>query len=218
MDTKVCSKCKFPKPIDEFHKNRSKKDGHCNYCNVCWPIISKEQYRVNKQYYKDKAAIWKGSRREELVKLVLEAKSVPCTDCGFPYPHYVLEFDHVRGVKVSEISIMVVNSCSVEALKEEIKKCDVVCANCHKTRHYLMRQMKIDGYLGRKIRKSRSKKGSWPEKSKLQELVLGMPALEVAKLVGVSSVAVKKMCTKLELETRPRGYWAKLRSTQVMPV
>lgn len=217
MDTKVCSKCKFPKPIGEFHKNRSKKDGLGSYCSLCWPAIAKEQYQTNKQYYKDKAIIWKGSRREELLKLVLETKSVPCADCGVPYPHYILEFDHVRGVKVSEISVMIVNSCSVEALKEEINKCDVVCANCHKTRHHLMRQKKVAGYLGRRVHKGRPKKGSWPDKNRLQELVLSMPALEVAKLVGVSSVAIKKMCSKLGLETRPRGYWAKTRSKVLIP-
>jgi hypothetical protein len=181
-------------------------------------LVSKEQYKGNKKYYKKKAKTWKSSRRKELDRLILESKSVPCTDCEFPYPHYVLEFDHVKGVKVSEVSKMVADNCSIESIKEEISKCEVVCANCHKIRHHTRRELKSDGYRGRKTPKQRPKKGTWPDKDALQQLVLSQPSLEVAKLVGVSSGAIKKMCARLGLETRPRGYWAKLRSTQNTPV
>lgn len=33
--TKVCSKCKTEKPLEEFHKNRSKKDGLNCWCKGC---------------------------------------------------------------------------------------------------------------------------------------------------------------------------------------
>ena len=220
MSVKVCLRCKLPKPLneDEFHRNKSKKDGFSAYCKPCWRLVQKDQYRNNKEYYKSKAVVWKGSHREELTKLILEVKAVPCADCGVPYPHYVLEFDHVRGVKVEDISTMVGSGFSLSSVRKELEKCDVVCSNCHKVRHHLRRQTKSEGYLGRKVPKKRVQKVRWPDKDKLQKLVLSQPALEVAMLVGVSSVAVKKMCTKLGLETRPRGYWAKLRSTQVTPV
>jgi hypothetical protein len=153
-----------------------------------------------------------------LIRIVLDAKQAPCADCGVHYPPYVLEFDHVRGVKVDDVSVMVANSCSPESLLGEIGKCDVVCANCHKTRHHFRRIAKSEGYLGRRPLKSRPRKGIWPDTLKLQEMVLIMPALQVAKSIGVSSVAVKRMCTRLGLETRPRGYWMKTKTTQLTPL
>jgi hypothetical protein len=44
----------------------------------------------------------------------------------------VLEFDHVRGVKVRNISEMVRGKFSWRRILEEIEKCEVRCANCHR--------------------------------------------------------------------------------------
>lgn len=33
--TKKCSRCGVEKPLSEFHKNRSSKDGLQNYCKQC---------------------------------------------------------------------------------------------------------------------------------------------------------------------------------------
>lgn len=41
-------------------------------------------------------------------------------------------------------------------------------------------------------------------------LVWSKPTVEVAKLLGVSDVAVSKRCKKLEVPKPPRGYWAKV--------
>ena len=56
----------------------------------------------------------------------------PCADCGETDP-IVLDFDHVRGVKNFSIGNNVTTR-SLAAVKEEIKKCEVVCANCHRKR------------------------------------------------------------------------------------
>jgi hypothetical protein len=45
----------------------------------------------------------------------------------------VLEFDHLRD-KRAFISVMVCRGDAWSAILEEIKKCDVVCANCHRRR------------------------------------------------------------------------------------
>jgi hypothetical protein len=55
----------------------------------------------------------------------------PCVDCGEADP-VVLDFDHVRGVKRKEVSKLV--TASTKTLLEEIAKCDVRCANCHRRR------------------------------------------------------------------------------------
>jgi hypothetical protein len=55
----------------------------------------------------------------------------PCVDCGEKDP-VVLQFDHVRGVKLSTITNI---RGSFERLKAEMEKCEVRCANCHLRRH-----------------------------------------------------------------------------------
>lgn len=46
-----------------------------------------------------------------------------------------MDFDHVRGSKVGNVSEML-GSTSLADLLMEIAKCDVVCANCHRLRTY----------------------------------------------------------------------------------
>lgn len=73
-------------------------------------------------------------------------KEKPCADCGLEYPFYVMQFDHVRGEKIGNISTFVANRQWQKAL-DEIAKCDVVCANCHAERTY-KRQPKGEDHPG----------------------------------------------------------------------
>lgn len=60
-------------------------------------------------------------------------KNKPCVDCKQEYPPYVMDFDHLpQFEKTFTISSMKV--ASKEKLKQEIAKCEVVCANCHRIR------------------------------------------------------------------------------------
>jgi len=44
----------------------------------------------------------------------------------------VLEFHHVRGTKLDEVSRLIGRGASIPALRAEIAKCDVLCSNCHR--------------------------------------------------------------------------------------
>ena len=56
-----------------------------------------------------------------------------CTDCGYNENAAALEFDHLPGFDKTKT---VGSFCwsSWERIMEEIKKCEVVCANCHAIR------------------------------------------------------------------------------------
>lgn len=66
--------------------------------------------------------------------IVDSLKSGPCTDCKMTYPPYVMDFDHVKGEKVFNISK--VKSISVTQLLTELEKCELVCSNCHRKRTF----------------------------------------------------------------------------------
>lgn len=57
----------------------------------------------------------------------------PCTDCGLHYPYYVMHFDHL-GDKTHKVSRLANAGASIDRLKLEIAKCELVCANCHAIR------------------------------------------------------------------------------------
>ncbi len=88
-------------------------------------------YKKNKDYVVNKQR----ERRGEQRKIIRDAKSVPCSDCGREYPYYVMDFDH-REDKLANISQMPVKYNSFEILDAELAKCDVVCSNCHRIRSY----------------------------------------------------------------------------------
>jgi len=57
-----------------------------------------------------------------------------CVDCKEKYPHYMLDFDHLPGYNKIDSPTQIIHKYSMEKAIEEIKKCEVVCRNCHAIR------------------------------------------------------------------------------------
>lgn len=66
-------------------------------------------------------------------KLINELKNRPCLDCGGWFECYAMDFDHRPG-EIKSFHISDNANHRMEILLDEIKKCDVVCANCHRIR------------------------------------------------------------------------------------
>lgn len=70
-------------------------------------------------------------KREFLSRL----KDKPCMDCENRFIPEVMEFDHLDpSSKKLNIATMVATGYSDERILEEISKCELVCANCHRIR------------------------------------------------------------------------------------
>lgn len=75
----------------------------------------------------------KNSMREWLFNLKLTLK---CEQCGMAHPG-CLEFHHLdAAAKSFAISAGISNGKSKETILAEMKKCRVLCSNCHKIEHY----------------------------------------------------------------------------------
>lgn len=72
-------------------------------------------------------------------KLRDKEKSKPCMDCGIQYPPYVMHFDHRNGKEKLYNIGSIIGRKTLKIVKDEIAKCDVVCANCHAERTYKRR-------------------------------------------------------------------------------
>lgn len=58
-----------------------------------------------------------------------------CADCGYNDYAVALDFDHRPGEeKLYTPSYMAKYKLSIKKIMEELDKCDVVCANCHRVR------------------------------------------------------------------------------------
>lgn len=96
-------------------------------------------YQKNKKKVKLKAHKFKNFARKRNKKFINEyLRSHPCIDCK-EKNIIVLEFDHVKGIKYKEISILIYRAVSIKTLEKEIEKCEVRCSNCHKIRHHNLR-------------------------------------------------------------------------------
>ena len=88
------------------------------------------QYR-HRQRHRDRLLERQRVYRQTIHDFIIVCKSRPCADCANSYPPYVMDFDHVRGVKLFDIST---GARCLKAVATEAEKCDVVCANCHRER------------------------------------------------------------------------------------
>lgn len=151
---KKCTICKVEKDCSDFNKNRARKDGLNNICKECSKERSKRYYKEKGEIHKDNVVKRNKKNRKVLQDFILNYfVDNHCKDCGNKDVR-VLEFDHLPEFeKSNDISTMVGNSCSLKSLEEEINKCEVVCANCHKIRtieraktHY--RKIRFDSQQG----------------------------------------------------------------------
>jgi hypothetical protein len=132
--TKYCHACSTEKLRSEFSKNCVTKDGLQTQCSVCKAAYTKQWYQRNKT--KSNAANAKTRmkryrrRHNEVWDYLLKH---PCVDCGESNP-VVLDFDHVRGEKIASVSVLIQQNRSDKVVWDEIAKCDVRCANCHRIR------------------------------------------------------------------------------------
>jgi hypothetical protein len=122
------------KAVAEFDFRHREAGVRHSYCRDCGKALTRSHYRRSKQSYLQRNLRAYAERRQ----MVLDAKSRPCADCGVQYPYYVMDFDHRDGAS-KLFSLHSVHRVTKKAIRREIEKCDVVCANCHRERTHRRR-------------------------------------------------------------------------------
>lgn len=126
---KKCTKCYKDKDAEKDFAFYNKTTGvRRAMCKECVSELTNRHYTDNKELYRVNQRT-RRERNRQFIKEYLSDKC--CVDCGNS-DWRVLEFDHVRGTKTNNVSKMVVDRVPIETIKEEIAKCDVRCANCHR--------------------------------------------------------------------------------------
>ena len=119
METKVCTICKKELPLTAFGLRNSKTGALRSDCKAC------HSSRVNDAYQQRKK--WVSSIKEQC----------KCAKCGDDRS-YLLDFHHIDpSIKDDTIARLTSSSSTHEKILQEIDKCVVLCANCHREFHYL---------------------------------------------------------------------------------
>ena len=143
MDTtgiqlKHCWSCKghFPATVQYFHRDSTKSDGLHGCCKAC-KCGNKSNWQK-----KNWADVYTPHPREPLInrqaentKYIWQSKeSGVCCMCGEQRTE-VLQYHH-RDPSDKYFLLSRPRSRPLETIKEEIAKCDLMCANCHISLHY----------------------------------------------------------------------------------
>lgn len=98
-----------------------------------------ERQRRYRATAKGKAArLEQGRRQTEKRRAWLQAlkSDQPCEDCGGVYPHYVMDWHHIDPATKSFAVGNAINAYSEACVLEEVSKCLLLCANCHREREH----------------------------------------------------------------------------------
>jgi hypothetical protein len=95
-------------------------------------LVSEKEYRQRPET-KRKWAIYVRQRNQHAQELIRRLKNKPCADCKDRFEHWQMDFDH-RVQADKKFNISQPGARSIKNILEEIAKCDLVCANCHRSR------------------------------------------------------------------------------------
>lgn len=134
MRKKKCNKCNQVKNISEFHRFKDMKDGYRNNCKDCQNKTTRlNKTKRGKEYNTEKSRIYRDTNREK-IKAYYGGK-LTCAHCGLQDECFsVYDFHHINPSEKEERIGVLINR-GWERIEEELKKCIVLCANCHRKEH-----------------------------------------------------------------------------------
>lgn len=130
MKHKICARCKLEHPISEFIQIKDKKGNprYYSYCSTCHTEYIRN-WRHTKAGIKSCRMADKNRKKRRFKDRILAKYG--CQLCG-ERDVSVLEFDHIDPkTKEHNISRLVKNCRPIKEIKDEMRKCQVLCRNCH---------------------------------------------------------------------------------------
>lgn len=129
---KRCGRCGEERDEAEYGIRDKRTGRKYTVCITCRRAYWRAYHYKDADAYNARRRVLAAARRARN-RAVVEAYLAihPCVDCGISDP-LVMEFDHVRGTKIREVSLLVREGATLARLRAEIAKCAVRCANCHR--------------------------------------------------------------------------------------
>ena len=135
--------------ISEYNKKYKKTNRECirKYRKKHYVNHKEESARYSKEYYENNIERCKmvfNNRKREIKKQWYEFLTVlghtTCSVCGYNKCFAAIEYHHIdpenKKYEIGRLFCLAFNKYNKEKLLSEIFKCNVLCANCHRERHY----------------------------------------------------------------------------------
>jgi formate dehydrogenase assembly factor FdhD len=137
---KKCSKCGIEKDECEFFfRNKNKNILHTT-CKMCKREIDRNSYSNNSNNRKIKIKERRKVNKDLSKNYIRELKqNSKCSKCG-EERWYVLDFHHSNDDDKIENISKLANGGATKKIQEELKKCIILCSNCHRELHHLERE------------------------------------------------------------------------------
>lgn len=114
MKSKTCTYCKNEFLLNQFAlQGKSKYTGKINYKSKCKPCV---QYLKTQEYNKTIEDFFGG---------------FICSRCGFKGKPSQFDCHHINP-KTKTINVSLLRGYSKNKIVQELKKCELLCANCHR--------------------------------------------------------------------------------------
>lgn len=131
---KVCSRCKVEKPVSEFGQYRAKLKKktvlrHWAACKECRREHDRKRGRESKKWF-------------------VEKYGCTCVKCRIS-KHYLIEPHHLDPSKkeFSILQMIFTTDAQKKRCEEEMKKCILLCVQCHREYHTMNRVANAAGFL-----------------------------------------------------------------------
>jgi len=111
----ICARCKEDKPENAFYYRQTEGRHHA-CCKACHNTYTHERFKRRKV----KAIHYKGGA---------------CKDCGGTFHYSVYDFHH-RDPGAKDLTGSQIKRMAWKTVVAELDKCDLLCANCHRVRHW----------------------------------------------------------------------------------
>lgn len=115
-ETRFCPRCEKNCSTSDFYNRRGKENSSV-YCKKCTNLQTVERQRNFK-------------------KQMVDYKGGKCVKCGYDKCISALEFHHLNPNEKEFTLSHLKNYRFDEIIMNELDKCDLVCANCHREIHY----------------------------------------------------------------------------------
>ena len=140
-EEQICIVCHQPKPVEDFPFRKKSTGIRRGHCKACKKRYDQDWYGRNEKAQKERTRLRNRRIQTENAKRVDEYKSsTPCMDCGGLFPACAMDFDHRDFLsKDSPVSDLRRSANSWSKITNEIAKCDLVCACCHRIRTWVKR-------------------------------------------------------------------------------
>lgn len=131
---KVCNKCKQSLEEEGFNFKNKSQNKRSTICRECQKVQNRDSYHKHKEETRDAFQRRRKLHRKNVREYAASLKDGGCIICG-EKEISCLDFHHKDPTQKEQCIADMFHTGNRKNIEEEIKKCVILCANCHRKHH-----------------------------------------------------------------------------------